>query len=142
VPCHGIGYGLLRYLAPPAQRIMPLTEPGIGFNYLGSFDASFAGGLFHWADEPAGEASDPAAHMPHEIEAVGMVRGGLLRFELGFSPKRVEAAAMEALAQAYRDELEAIVAHTLAIEDGGPTPSDLGIKLGIDALDEFLGHIG
>jgi amino acid adenylation domain-containing protein/non-ribosomal peptide synthase protein (TIGR01720 family) len=143
VPCHGLGYGLLRYLAPPEHRITPLTEPGVGFNYLGSFDASFAGGLFQWADEPAGIASDPAATMPHDIEGVGLVRDGMLRFELGFSPARVDPAAMEALARAFRDELEAIVAHTLAAEDAGPTPSDLGIGgLDIDMLDEFLGHVG
>jgi amino acid adenylation domain-containing protein/non-ribosomal peptide synthase protein (TIGR01720 family) len=143
IPCHGLGYGILRYLAPPDHRITPLTEPGVGFNYLGSFDANFAGGLFRWTDEFSGIASDPTATMPHDIEAVGLVRDGMLRFELGFSPARVAPAAMEALARAFHDELEAIVAHALAAGDSGPTPSDLGIGgLDIDTLDEFLGHIG
>jgi iturin family lipopeptide synthetase B len=142
VPNRGIGYGILHHLSGKPLGDSAASGPHIGFNYLGSFDANFSGGLFQWADEPVGEASDPGASMRLDLEAVGMVRDGLLRFELAYDPMRLHVTDMERLAAAFREELVGIVAHAPSAADAGPTPSDLDFKgFEIDALDEFLGHL-
>ena len=37
IPAHGLGYGLLRWLAVDGQRLACEFEPQVSFNYLGQF---------------------------------------------------------------------------------------------------------
>jgi amino acid adenylation domain-containing protein/non-ribosomal peptide synthase protein (TIGR01720 family) len=142
VPHHGIGYGILRHLATRPLDVKVDADPRIGFNFLGSIDASLTSGPFRWAAELLPMTSDPAASMRLDIEAVGMIHEGTLTFELVYSPVRMCEADMERLAAALQAELADIVAHTSSAADAGPTPSDLDFKgFEIDALDEFLEHL-
>ncbi|WP_177244834.1 non-ribosomal peptide synthetase, partial [Streptomyces sp. yr375] len=46
IPDGGVGYGLLRYLAPgTAAPLAALPDPQLAFNYLGRFDGTVTGGL-------------------------------------------------------------------------------------------------
>ncbi|NIF18293.1 non-ribosomal peptide synthetase [Pantoea sp. Cy-639] len=127
VPHKGLGHGVLRYLADPAvrERMAALPQARITFNYLGQFDQQFdATALFQPLDEPAGLPHDLEAPLPNWLSVDGQVYGGALQLRWRFSNERFEVSTIEALAEAYRQELLALVAHCLAEGNGSFTPSD------------------
>jgi amino acid adenylation domain-containing protein/non-ribosomal peptide synthase protein (TIGR01720 family) len=127
VPHKGQGYGVLRYLADPAgrERMAALPQARITFNYLGQFDQQFdAAALFQPLDAPAGLAHDLDAPLPNWLSVDGQVYGGALQLRWTFSTERFEASTIAALADTYRQELLALVAHCLTEGNGSFTPSD------------------
>ncbi|MDA3137128.1 hypothetical protein HG619_24150 [Pseudomonas syringae] len=118
---------MLRYLADSASKaaMQALPVAPITFNYLGQFDQSFADdALFRPLEESPGEAHDPQAPLPNELSIDSQVYGGELLLRWTFSAERYEPAAIEALAQDYLKQLQALIAHCLADGSGGLTPSD------------------
>ncbi len=147
VPSHGLGYGLLRYLADPAtgERLAALPAPQVSFNYLGQLDSSLPeGGLFTLAPEPvrgtAGPAADNAVGRP--LFAIdSLVLGERLRVSLTYDPRRHLQTTAERLAAGFVAELRALVAHCLSPAAGGVTPSDFPLaRLDPAALDRLLGE--
>ncbi|MBV4530693.1 non-ribosomal peptide synthetase [Pseudomonas sp. SWRI107] len=127
VPHKGQGYGVLRYLADEAgrERMAALPQARITFNYLGQFDQQFdAAALFQPLDAPAGLAHDPDAPLPNWLSVDGQVYGGALQLRFSFSAERYQQATIAELAEAYRQELVALVGHCLAEGNGSFTPSD------------------
>ena len=127
VPHKGLGYGVLRYLADQAarERMAALPQARITFNYLGQFDQQFdAAALFQPLDAPAGQAHDLDAALANWLSVDGQVYGGALQLRWTFSAERFEASTIAELADAYRQELLALVAHCLAEGNGSFTPSD------------------
>jgi amino acid adenylation domain-containing protein/non-ribosomal peptide synthase protein (TIGR01720 family) len=59
VPAHGIGYGLLRQLAP-GSLLSAGDEPRVTFNYLGQFDPTAGSPSHPTANPVAGSAPSPA----------------------------------------------------------------------------------
>ncbi len=154
VPGHGLGYGLLRYLAGSAAQAETLAaRPAapVLFNYLGQTDALLgAASTFALAEDGAGEkdepiaAVDPAAPRSHRLEINAWIRGSRLHAAWTFSERRDRREAVEALARRFLAELETLIAHCLSPQAGGYTPADfplldLGTDLGIDALDRLAG---
>ncbi|MDU9405875.1 non-ribosomal peptide synthetase [Pseudomonas sp. zfem004] len=127
VPHKGQGYGVLRYLADDAgrERMAALPQARITFNYLGQFDQQFdQAALFQPLDEPAGLAHDLDAPLPNWLSVDGQVYGGALQLRWSFSAERYDEATIASLAEAYRQELLALVGHCLADGNGSFTPSD------------------
>ncbi|QVM93074.1 non-ribosomal peptide synthetase [Pseudomonas entomophila] len=127
VPHKGQGYGVLRYLADDAdrERMAALPQARITFNYLGQFDQQFdAAALFQPLDAPAGLAHDLDAPLSNWLSVDGQVYGGALQLRWSFSTERYDEATIDRLAEAYRQELLALVAHCLADGNGSFTPSD------------------
>ncbi|PMZ90106.1 MULTISPECIES: non-ribosomal peptide synthetase [unclassified Pseudomonas] len=127
VPHKGQGYGVLRYLADEAgrERMAALPQARITFNYLGQFDQQFdQAALFQPLDAPAGLAHDLDAPLPNWLSVDGQVYGGALQLRWSFSAERYDEATIARLAEAYRQELLALVAHCLADGNGSFTPSD------------------
>ncbi|WP_033885857.1 condensation domain-containing protein, partial [Pseudomonas aeruginosa] len=129
VPNKGIGFGALRYLGSAASQaaLAGLPVPRITFNYLGQFDGSFAmeeGALFVPAGERAGDDQSPDAPLANWLALNGRIYGGELRIDWSFSGERFEIASIQRLADAYRDELLALIAHCRVAEGQGLTPSD------------------
>ncbi|VVP79828.1 Linear gramicidin synthase subunit B [Pseudomonas fluorescens] len=127
VPHKGIGHGVLRYLAEASVResMAALPQARITFNYLGQFDQQFDdAALFQPLDAPAGLAHDPDAPLPNWLSVDGQVYGGALQLRWTFSTERYEERTIAELANAYRDELLALVEHCLAEGNGSFTPSD------------------
>ncbi|MFT0516998.1 non-ribosomal peptide synthetase [Pseudomonas faucium] len=127
VPHKGQGYGVLRYLAEPASReqMAALPQARITFNYLGQFDQQFdAAALFQPLDAPAGLAHDLDAALPNWLSVDGQVYGGALQLRWTYSRERYDEQTIAQLAEAYRQELLALVAHCLADGNGSFTPSD------------------
>ncbi|WKB55455.1 non-ribosomal peptide synthetase [Eleftheria terrae] len=133
VPGRGLGLGVLRHAGTPAQRaaLAALPRPQVVFNYLGQFDASFdAAGGWRPADEPAGPAMDEGTPPEHELVISGQVYAGELTMALRYSPGRLSPAAVQALAQAYREALLELVGHCTA-GPLGVTPADFPLA-GLD----------
>ncbi|WP_369987355.1 non-ribosomal peptide synthetase [Pseudomonas xanthosomatis] len=127
VPHKGQGYGVLRYLADDAarERMAALPQARITFNYLGQFDQQFDdAALFQPLDAPAGLAHDLDAPLPNWLSIDGQVYGGALQLRFSFSAERYEQGTIAGLADAYRQELLALVEHCLADGNGSFTPSD------------------
>ncbi|MEE1890384.1 non-ribosomal peptide synthetase [Pseudomonas carassii] len=127
VPHKGLGHGVLRYLADEAgrERMAALPQARITFNYLGQFDQQFdQAALFQPLDAPAGLAHDLDAPLPNWLSVDGQVYGGALQLRWSFSAERYDEATIARLAEAYRQELLALVGHCLADGNGSFTPSD------------------
>ncbi|WP_137821500.1 non-ribosomal peptide synthase/polyketide synthase [Pseudomonas sp. D(2018)] len=124
VPGKGLGYGLLRYLGNGAA-LSALPQPRVTFNYLGQFDAQFdEAALFVPAGEGGGKAQADDAPLANWLSVEGQVYGGELSLQFGFSREMYRRETIQALADAYRAELEALIAHCVAEGNDGFTPSD------------------
>ncbi|WP_338477064.1 amino acid adenylation domain-containing protein [Pseudomonas khavaziana] len=127
VPDKGIGYGVLRYLAPSpvVAALAALPQPRITFNYLGQFDRQFdEGALFVPSAEGNGLAQDPLAPLANWLTVEGQVYGGELSLQWGFSREMFSCATIQQLADDYAGELKALIAHCCGLEAGQATPSD------------------
>ena len=126
VPAHGIGYGLQR-LAAASGEVVELPPRDVVFNYLGQFDGSFSPEA-DWrpALEPAGALHDADAPLGHPLSVNGQVFGGSLVLAFTHCTTRLSTVAVQSLADLFREELAAVVAHCIA-SPGGLTPSDVDL---------------
>ncbi|MFJ2995777.1 amino acid adenylation domain-containing protein, partial [Pandoraea sp. NPDC087047] len=116
IPGKGIGYGVFR------EQGATLPRAQVVFNYLGQFDAAFGDG-WRPADESAGDVMDEGAELMHDIAVNGQVYGNALQLTLRYSSARYRPGAMQALADRFQQELEALIAHCTS-GVSGVTPSD------------------
>ncbi|WP_236176415.1 non-ribosomal peptide synthase/polyketide synthase [Pseudomonas qingdaonensis] len=133
VPDKGIGFGALRYLgdAQAREALAALPVPRITFNYLGQFDGSFAedgqDAFLTPASEHAGANQSPEAPLGNWLAINGQVYGGELKLGWSFSRRMFDEPTIQALAQAYAEELKALIAHCVRPDSFGLTPSDFPI---------------
>ncbi|MBK9945443.1 MAG: amino acid adenylation domain-containing protein [Kouleothrix sp.] len=143
VPNHGLGYGVLRYLAaePLAAQLRGLPAPELSFNYLGQFDQVLpddAFGLAEVSGDPAGGLWSPR----YLIEVQGGVVGGQLRMAWKYSPAHYRRSTVEQLAQQFGAALRALIAHCQSAEAGELTPADFPLaNLNQQALDAILAQV-
>ncbi len=125
VPHHGIGYGILRYLAgdPVLAAAEAAGGPEVVFNYLGQFDGG-EGGLFTPAPGETGEPVSGRHKRHHRLGLNGWVAGGRLHLVLDYSRREYERATMAGLGEAIEQGLQAVIAHCVAVGQGGYTPAD------------------
>jgi non-ribosomal peptide synthase protein (TIGR01720 family) len=109
VPDHGVGYGLLRYLAPDLElreRLARRAWPEVTVNYLGRLDDD--------PDDPfrelTGPGRSPAGVRAHLVEVNGAVTAGRLQFDFYFSSTIHRESTVEGLARRFADELRAVPA--------------------------------
>lgn len=95
VPSDGSGYGILRHLGEP-NALTGLSEPSIGYNYLGRFEGTFANAPFSLLTQvDTGEAVDPAAPRVRLIDLIVKVTDGFIDLALQFCPQLHPRATME-----------------------------------------------
>ncbi|MCE1118721.1 non-ribosomal peptide synthetase, partial [Pseudomonas sp. NMI795_08] len=139
VPGKGLGHGLLRHLGDAGQRQALATQAAarITFNYLGQFDQQFdAQALWAPAPERSGAAQDPDAPLANWLTLESQVYGGELTLQWGYSSQMYHDATIEALAQAYCDELALLIAHCCQAPAGQATVSDFALaRITQSALD-------
>lgn len=112
IPRRGAGFGVLRYICGDARvrdALSALPSRDISFNYLGQF-AGQEDGVIRTAPEDMGPARAPDAERRHLIEVDGAVCFGRLGFTWVYSRAQYDADSIRELAEAMREELEAIVA--------------------------------
>jgi len=136
IPNKGIGFGALRYLGSSEDReaLATLPSPRITFNYLGQFDSSFSAdptALFRPSLDAAGSERDSDAPLDNWLSLNGQVYAGILGIDWSFSGARFGEASIRRLADAYRDELLALIEHCCGAGVEGVTPSDFPLA-GLD----------
>jgi non-ribosomal peptide synthase protein (TIGR01720 family) len=127
VPNGGIGFGLLRQ-----RRLVEPAKSVLAFNYLGRFDAVFAGDrTFTPARDATGESCDPRTPRPHPIECVASILDGRVRLEWAYGP-RFRDETMAALAADWRAAVCRLagdvgqgIAESLDYDDSSLTPAEI-----------------
>ena len=146
IPQRGIGYGLLRYLSRnESVRLQLAAQPRaeVVFNYLGQFDRSAQNdGLLTAAAESSGAARSLRSQRGHVIDVTGVITGGRLQMDFGYSEQLHRRDTIERLAADFMAALRALIAHCLAPDAGGYTPSDFALaRLDQKKLDKVLGKL-
>ncbi|MGW7057977.1 amino acid adenylation domain-containing protein [Streptomyces sp. NPDC054904] len=150
IPDKGIGYGLLRHLNPrTAPELAGHTEPQLGFNYLGRFDAVDAADVRaeDWATPPeatetlgsGGSDERPLLHALG-LSAVAQDRPDGVRLVAVWSwpGELFEEEEIQRLADLWFTALAALTEYADRPEAGGLTPSDVSLlELSQDEIDEF-----
>ncbi|WP_159084028.1 non-ribosomal peptide synthetase [Saccharobesus litoralis] len=152
IPNKGIGFGILRYLralnsdsefTTDSASNTPVNngfyaelkaEPQISFNYLGEFNLD--------AEESGLQVSDKSTgfEMSAESEAIcalninGSIFNNQLSFSWDYDPTQVSQQWIDAVAEAFSTELQAIVALCCAQEQSLRTASDYSAS-GLDAYE-------
>ena len=105
VPHDGSGYGVLRHL----QASLPPSGVQLSFNYLGQLDAGLDGEVFSAIGSRSGRLHHADAPRAVEFDLNSYVLDGRLHIDWSYSRERWRTGSVQALAQAYRDELAALL---------------------------------
>ncbi len=141
VPGRGLGYGLLRYLAPhPLPRA---ARPTLLFNYLGHFgNREQKKGAFETLDVALLNAAAMDYGMTFDLDFTCLVEKEKLEALLLYNEELFSEASVGQLAKAFSEELEAVIAHCTGTGKRELTPSDIDYEgFSIDQLDEILGGL-
>ncbi|MFD0905913.1 condensation domain-containing protein, partial [Actinomadura sediminis] len=154
IPDNGIGFGLLRYLHPPAAaRLAGRPHPQVAFNYLGRSavpEAADWGPAAQAESDALGGGQDDALALVHAIEVNAHTRdlpdGPELTATWTYAGNLFDDAAIADLAGRWTAALRGLVAHVVdgAAEGpvGGFTPSDLSlVDVGQDEIDELAAEL-
>ncbi|HLK57996.1 MAG TPA: amino acid adenylation domain-containing protein, partial [Chthonomonadaceae bacterium] len=146
IPNHGIGYGLLRYLAEDTtmvQRLASMPNAEVSFNYHGQANAEQSGpGVFRIAHASVGAVHSPRADRPYLIDVIGQVAEERLQVAWLYSARLHRRETIENLAAGYLEALRALIANCKAQETVGYTPSDFpDAQVSQQALDTLLASI-
>ncbi|WP_245763875.1 non-ribosomal peptide synthetase [Pseudoalteromonas denitrificans] len=138
VPCHGIGYGVLRYLTKD-ESLIESQAIDIAFNYLGQFDQVITqDSYFGSATESRGLEVSHARKIDHGITLNGAVTGGTLSFNLNYDLARFSEKSMQSLAQSLEQALKDVISHCLSPNAGRLTISDFPLaKMNLIQLDTW-----
>ena len=142
IPHRGLGYGLLRYLAPRDDvraALRELPRPEVVFNFLGRIEGGGeADRRFSLAEESTGASQSRRGVRRHRLEIQGGIYDGALRIDWVYGADLHRTATVEALATGFMDTLRELVDHCRAKEARGYTPSDFPLadldQQGVDAL--------
>jgi non-ribosomal peptide synthase protein (TIGR01720 family) len=144
VPGEGIGFGLLRHLAPEAERLPADAGSEILFNYLGQLDRALAeDSTFTLARESPGPTHHPANRRTHRLAVDARILGGRLQATWSFSRALHRRETVERVAGELAEALRRIVARARVGEEVGFTPGDFPeASLDQQELDLLLGQMG
>ncbi len=137
IPRHGIGYGVLRYLAA-GSNLANAPAPEVIFNYLGQFGGD-DGALFHVSEQVSvGSWVSPRGRRPHLLALNALVLGGRLQFNWTYGSAVHEQGTIETVAERMLQAVSALTRHCLTPGVGGRTPSDFPLatltQAEVDAL--------
>ncbi|WP_426811136.1 amino acid adenylation domain-containing protein [Pseudomonas sp. WOUb67] len=141
IPDKGVGYGALRYLGDSHARdvLARLPVPPITFNYLGQLDSTFADSsapgterFLQPASESSGASQSAEALLENLLSINGQVYAGELSLAWTFSQDMFDRATVQALADDYVSELQALIDHCVSQGVVALTPSDVPLA----ALDQ------
>ncbi len=143
IPSRGIGYGIVRYLTKEglgAVTTHRAERVPVGFNYLGQFDrVATNDSAFVLSEESVGQEHDPRNPMEYELDINASVVNGRLHVSWTYSRERFRLGTIRSLAEAYLNDVQALITHCLSADAGGYTPSDFpNVELEQDALDAIL----
>lgn len=139
IPKRGIGYGILRCLAPVEKQDIAV-EPQISFNYLGEFgqESSNNNGMFSFSRFSTGPTVNPGLKGLYRLDINGMTVSGKLTMSFSYNTHEYRRASIEDLVNLYRSCLLDIIDHCTGGKERELTPSDLDYReFTIDELHEL-----
>jgi amino acid adenylation domain-containing protein/non-ribosomal peptide synthase protein (TIGR01720 family) len=142
VPKRGTGYGLLKYMSDEAsvrEEMRRGLEAQVSFNYLGQFDQALnQGELFELANESVGPVVSPNENRQHLFEINGSVIRGHLRLGWGYSEELHRRETIKQLAEAFKENLQKLIAHCRSPEARDHAASDFPlVQFDQAVLQEF-----
>ncbi len=144
VPDHGIGYGLLRYLAG-VPELAALGEPEIGFNYLGRADAPPKVGRLAVVGRPGSGHADADMPLHHVIELNAIVeegpRGPQLVARWTWAPRLVSPDEIGQLRDAFARAVAALASHARSLAQPAPVNDLFDLDLDQAGIDELGAQI-
>ncbi|MCK4766231.1 MAG: AMP-binding protein, partial [Candidatus Aminicenantes bacterium] len=141
VPTRGVGYGLLKYMtgAENKKEIEFKLKPGIGFNYLGQFDADVEQKSFGFAEESSGRNRGPVGERELLLDINGMIAARRLRLSLSYSREQFKEETLKKLMDNYKKALTGIISFCVGREEKESTPSDFDYKdLSLEDLEDVF----
>ncbi|MFE3554062.1 amino acid adenylation domain-containing protein [Streptomyces sp. NPDC059193] len=145
VPGRGLGYDALRFLSRPdgpGHALLADRLPEISFNYLGQFHGTTDGdGLVRGRVAASGLDHAPEEPRPYLLDVIGLIDDGRLGVSWTYSGEVFAQATVERLAGEFLSALRELIAHCLAEDSGGATPSDFPLA-GLDqaGVDRIAGN--
>jgi amino acid adenylation domain-containing protein/non-ribosomal peptide synthase protein (TIGR01720 family) len=139
VPENGIGFGILRYLSE--NKIVKNVSWNLEFNYLGQVDNVLQqNNEFQKAIENAGENIHPNTPTNTHLAVNSIITNGMLQLSFDYASNVYDKTAIETIATAYLENLQAIIKHCTTLETSVKTPSDyqLQSKISYEELDAFF----
>ncbi len=130
IPNNGVDFLLLD------KEVKDRYSSQILFNYLGQFEEDESEQTFKFSDAYKGkDVSEKAARM-FDFEINAIVAGGELEVSILFSRDQFKIDTIEGLAQAFKDEIQQILAYCSDTETSLLSPSDLTYSsLSFESLD-------
>ncbi|EHS59970.1 non-ribosomal peptide synthase/polyketide synthase [Paenibacillus sp. Aloe-11] len=145
VPHKGIGYGLLKYMAPE-KRFGFGVEPEISFNYLGQFDQDLEGNALSLSTHSVGKSLGDHTPQQYALDVNGMIAEGQLSLTITYSSRQYRKETVNHFAGLLQSSLSEVIRHCVAQERSQLTPSDVlfpGLTLEqLDQLTAQTAHIG
>jgi non-ribosomal peptide synthase protein (TIGR01720 family) len=144
VPGRGLGYGLLRYLRGRgdaiSEALVALPQAQVSFNYLGQLDQAFPeSSPFRMARESVGPSHSLRALRRYQLDVRSSVLHGRLGIRWAYSENQYRPETIAALSARVMEALRELIAHCLAPEAGGYTPSDFDkANLSREDLDDVM----
>jgi non-ribosomal peptide synthase protein (TIGR01720 family) len=128
VPNRGLGYGLLRWLGPPAVRAALAAEapPPIVFNYLGQHREPPADAPFRPVLEPVGPHIAADVVREELLTVTPHIVDGSLRVGWTYSTEIHDRATVERLAARYVEHLRVLGRDAETPDVGGEPPAIAG----------------
>ncbi|MHC0621451.1 amino acid adenylation domain-containing protein [Paenibacillus sp. M.A.Huq-82] len=139
IPNKGIGFDLLRYMAPEEIRLNMAQKPEIGFNYLGQFDSDVTTKWFTVSPYETGEPMSPDAERLFTLDVTALIQGGKLNVRFAYNIQEYHQTTILQLQDRFKKHLLDIMDHCLHKQGTEMTPSDLGDhELTMEELDGLV----
>ncbi|PZD92993.1 hypothetical protein DNH61_25395 [Paenibacillus sambharensis] len=140
IPGKGMGYGILKYLAPceETETLKWTLLPEINFNYLGQFDAAREDAGIQTSPYSMGPTVSPDFRRPAVLDVTAMITGGRLAAAISYNRHEYTEEQMEQLVRSFHNSLQAIIEHCAGRKETELTPSDLGNKeLSLEEVEDI-----
>ncbi|AGC45639.1 amino acid adenylation domain-containing protein [Myxococcus stipitatus DSM 14675] len=146
LPHQGIGFGLLKWMAPTeaAAPAHAWPVPQVAFNYLGQLDGAAASSrLFTLAAEASGPTIAPERTRLHVLEFNGSVLGGRLQLAVSYSAQLHHESTVRTLASRFVANLRQLISERNSEDARRLSPGDFPLAaLSQSALDTLLHRTG
>ena len=118
VPHYGIGYGLLRYVYAPTGRVLGAQRtPDIHFRYAGVIpDHASVDAPVQFDSDTTMPVRETIPGLGHALELRAYRSAGSLHLDWWYDTRRVPAATVEALIQAFPTALSQLIQEAIAVE--------------------------
>jgi non-ribosomal peptide synthase protein (TIGR01720 family) len=125
IPRNGFSYGLLRFLSNDGISADQALQPEIGFLYLGQFDQELSDSApIRLAKESSGPTQSAKEQRSHLLDFEARVAGGQLQASLTYSRSLHRRETIGRLADAFIEELRALINHCQSAQEISYSPSD------------------